>query len=214
MRRSSRVVSSATIAAAAAVAAGAAMVALPAATARGAEADFKIVDHSVAVDLQKQTATFTLVFDERPDFVAGDMGQPMAFQYEIDAHDTSLNTPLTFNDIDTVVRGTEIGRGQGLPVRDRDGDGGGPEAGGWGPVRALLPFELTDNTLTFTAGLSALGDTDGKFRYRVLTTENGSVTSEAQGAVIPLPAASLTGVGMLTALGVARVVRMRKNANR
>ena len=210
MRRSSLVLSTATFVA---TAAAGSVVMLPAAAARGAQADFVIVDQSVSVDTARQTATFTLVFDEKPDFTAGDRGQQaMAFQYEIDAHDTKLNAPLTFNDIDTVVRGNEIGRGQGLPVRDRDGDGGGPEAGGWGPVRALLPFELTDNTLTFTAGLTALGDTDGKFRYRVLTTENGSVTSEVKAAVIPLPAASLTGVGMLTALGVARVVRMRRSS--
>ena len=160
--------------------------------------------------MAKSTATFTLTFDEKPNFASGAGGQPMAFQYEIDAHSTDFSHPLTWNDISSVVRGAEIGRGQGLPVRDREGDGGDTDAGGWGPVRALLPFELTDNTLTFTAGLTALGDTDGKFRYRVLTTQDGSVTSEAQGAAIPLPAGGATGVMVLGALGAARVMRKRK----
>ena len=211
-RRSSLVVRTATVVAAAA---GPAVFCLPAAsTARGATTDFHLVDQSVAVDLTKQTATFTLKFDEKPDFVPspGAGGQPMAFQYEIDGDSTSFSQPLAWEDIDSVIRGSEIGAGQGLPVRDRSGDGGGAEAGGWGPMRALLPYQIEDDTLTFTAGLSALGDTDGKFRYRVMTIENGSVTSEAQGAVIPLPAAWGTGLTVLTALGVGRVVRMRRGS--
>jgi hypothetical protein len=53
-----------------------------------------------------------------------------------------------------------------LPIRSRDGDGG-PGAGGWGPVRDLVTFQVTDEKLTFTADLADLGDTDGIFRYRV-----------------------------------------------
>jgi hypothetical protein len=96
-------------------------------------------------------------------------------------------------------------------VRERDGDGGA-QAGGWGPVRALLPFELDGRTLTFSTGLSAIGDDDGKFRYRVFTTHQGAITSQAIGAVIPLPTAVWAGATMLGAIAAARKIRRRAAA--
>jgi hypothetical protein len=171
--------------------------------------DFHLVAQTVGVDTDAQTATFTLTFNRVPDFTAaaGGGGQPNAFQYEIDADTHSFDDPLDFDDLDTVIRGAEIHQGEGLPVRDRDGDGG-PNSGGWGPVRALLPFELDDQTLTFTTGLSTIGDEgDGRFRYRLITIDDGALTSDTQGAVIPLPAPVWAGIVMLSALGAARALR-------
>ena len=180
--------------------------------ARAESQDFHLVDQSVEVNRTDMTATFSLTFDQHPSFVAIDNGQLEAFQYEIDAHSVSVDKPITFNDITTVIRGAEIFEGQGIPVRDRDGDGG-PRGGGWGPVRALLPFTVDQqtNTLSFTTKLADLGDTDGKFRYRVFTTDNGGLTTDIQGAAIPLPLAVWPAVTLLGALGMARSLRHRRN---
>jgi hypothetical protein len=169
--------------------------------------DFTLDWQTVSVDDASQTATFTLSFNRVPDFSAPPGGsQPDAFLYEIDADASTFNDALDFDDIDTVIRGAEIHKGEGIPVRDRDGDGG-PDAGGWGPVRALLPFDLDGQTLTFTTGLSDIGDDDSRFRYRLITIDGGALTGETQGAVIPLPTALWGGVVMLSALGAARVLR-------
>jgi hypothetical protein len=172
--------------------------------ARGESQDFHLVDHSVEVDRTKQVATFSLTFDQHPSFVAIDNGQLEAFQFEIDVDSHVNDRPVAFDDIDTIIRGAEIFEGQGIPVRDRDGQGGA-HAGGWGPVRALLPFDVNDNTLSFSTPLSTLGDTDGKFRYRLFTTDNGGLTTDIVGAAIPLPLAGWSGVMLLGALGAGGV---------
>jgi hypothetical protein len=180
--------------------------------ARAHTEDFHIVDHSVVVDDVAKTATFRLSFDREPRFFlphGGGGGQPNAFQYEIDV-DTATRGPIAWDGIDTVVRGGEIFAGSEIPIRDRDGDGGS-NAGGFGPVRAAVPFDLDGSTLTFTAALSDLGDEgDGHFKYRLITTENGGLTGEVQGAVIPLPAAVWSGMMMLGGLGIVRKIRGRK----
>ena len=174
---------------------------------RGVTEDFQIIHQAVDVNNAAQTATFTLTFNRAPDFSAtpGD-GQNEAFQYEIDGDADAFDTSLSFDDIDAIVRGAEIYKGESLPVRERDGDGG-PDAGGWGPVRALLPFELDEQTLTFTTGLMTIGDDDGRFRYRLISIEGGALTGEIQAAMIPLPAAVWPGIVMLGTIGAARVFR-------
>jgi hypothetical protein len=180
------------------------------ATALRAESqDFHFVDQSVDVDRVNGIATFSLTFDQHPSFVAIDSGQLQTFQYEIDADTVDNDTPITFDDVDAVIRGGEIFAGQGIPIRERDGSGGA-HAGGWGPVRALVPeFDIDEqtNTLTFSTSLANLGDTDGKFRYRVFTTDNGGLTADIQDAAIPLPIAAWSGAALLGALGARRKLR-------
>lgn len=189
------------------LAAGIGSVCLPSAAMGGAET-FQIVWHDVDISRDGRTAAFTLAFNRAPSFtVDADLMPGEAFQYEIDADADHFDLPLSFDDIDTVVRGSEIRAGDSaLPVRERDG-AGGPDSGGWGAVRALLPFELDDRTLTFTAPLSAIGDNDGRFRYRLISTEEGSLTSENWSAVVPLPMGAWPGIVMLGALAAARVLR-------
>ena len=175
--------------------------------------EFHLVSQSVQVDQASQTAIFRLSFDREPRFFlphGGGGDQPDAFQIEIDADNNTFDRPLQFEDVDAVVRGAEIFVGNGIPVRDREGDGGSDHSGGWGPVRALVPFDLDGNDLTFTTGLSAIGDDDGRFRYRLITTEGGGLTSEVQGAIIPLPAAVWTGLTMLSGMGVVHRLRKRR----
>jgi hypothetical protein len=188
------------------------LVGLGAATASAQPVTFEIVSQSAVVDKTAKTATFTLAFNQTPNFalLPGNV-QANAFQYEIDTNwsgQTDPTAPLNLNDIFTVVRGAEISSSAGLPLREATGNGG-PNAGGWGPARDVVPFDLSAQTLSFTAPLDSLGDADGVFRYRVFATDHGAVTSDVRGAVIPLPAALWTGITVLTGLGITRRIKRR-----
>jgi hypothetical protein len=183
------------------------LVGLGAAAASAEPVNFEIVSQNAVVDKVGKTATFTLTFNQAPNFalVPGN-GQANSFQYEIDPNWGGQGDPdgaITFNDISSIVRGAEVFQGAGLPIRERDGDGG-PTAGGWGPVRDVVPFNLNGQALTFTTPLGSLGDADGVFRYRVFSSDHGTVSSEARGAVIPLPAALGAGIMVLGGMGLAR----------
>jgi hypothetical protein len=186
---------------------------MPAAIVRAESQDFLLIDQSVDVNRTDGVATFSLTFDQHPSFVAIDSGQLKAFQYEIDVNSNDPSTPIVFDQIDTIIRGAEIWEGQGIPVRERDGNGGA-HSGGWGPVRTMLPFSVDQetNTLTFSAPLTALGDTDGKFRYRLFTTDNGGLTSDIQAAAIPLPLAATSGAALMA--GTCAAGRLRELARR
>jgi hypothetical protein len=176
--------------------------------------DFQIVSHAVQVDQAGQSATFTLTFNQPPNFLtAPGQGQPNSFQYEVDAAWSGppaggVDQVISFNHITSVIRGAEVSAGNGLPIRSRDGDGG-PAAGGWGPVRDLVTFQVNDEKLTFTADLSDLGDDDGIFRYRVFSTDKGIVTSQANGVAIPLPPALAGGLLTMGGMAIARKFRRR-----
>src|SRR5438105_684403 len=81
-----------------------------------AEPTFGIVAQGVVVNKSAGEATFTVTFNQAPDFVAADNGQPVAFQYEIDADSANLSRSIQWSDVDTVIRGAEISAGQGIPV--------------------------------------------------------------------------------------------------
>ena len=186
--------------------AGAAMLASLGAVsaAHGASTSFELVSHDVQVDKVAQSATFTLTFNQAPDF------QSNAFQYEVDAAWAGMDgPPLDFNSITTVIRGSEIAAANALPIRDRDGDGGAG-AGGWGPIRDLVPFTVQDNKLTFTTDLSDIGDSDGVFRYRLFTTDSGNVTSDVRGVAIPLPPGVAAGFFTLGGMGFVRQLTRRR----
>jgi hypothetical protein len=179
---------------------------VPAAASSAAVVDFHIASQEVTVDRSAGVAQFALTFTRAPVFVAagGD-----AFQYEIDVDSTDTGASLGLNEIDAVARGGEIWEGQGIPLREVSGAAQGPEAGGWGPVRALFPFDLDENTIIFKAPLAVLGANKGTFRYRALAIENGATSSEIIGAVIPTPAALGPGIALLSGVMVLRATRRR-----
>ena len=177
---------------------------------------FAIMSQSVLVDRAAKAATFTLTFSHAPDFQADVTGkQTNTFQYEIDAAWSGMSDPGTpdanigFDRITTVIRGGEIWMGNGIPVRNRDGNGGA-YSGGWGPVREFIPFKVEGDTVNFTANFGDIGDNNGVFRYRVFTTDNGEVTSESTGVAVPLPAGVAMGIAMLGGLGIAHQIRRRR----
>ena len=185
---------------------------LGAATLHAAPVDFLIDSQGVSVDQKDKTATFTLTFNRAPDFSADQSNQqPDAFQYELDtAWNGQGPADLNFNHIDAVIRGSEIWEGSGLPIRAAQGNGG-LNSGGWGPVRDFVPYQLSGETVTFKTTLDDLGDSDGRFRYQVFSTQNGAMTSISTGAVIPLPPAIWTGISMMGGMGFLRKIRRKKS---
>jgi len=175
-----------------------------------------IVSQSAEVDAARERALFTLEFDAAPDFhTVGEFGQQKdAFQYEIDG-DGAAEDQLTLADIDAVVRGEEIHAVDALRIRaagpdvEPDPD---PLSGGWGPVRATVPFDLHETVLTFVVPLDALGDaaSDGTFSYSLVTTDFGATTSRVFGRAVPIPLPPGGWAGAATASGYALLWALRR----
>jgi hypothetical protein len=202
----------------------AALLALPA----PAGAGVAIVSESAEVDRAAGVARFTLRFDAPPDFRTVDALGRVAdsFQYEIDG-DWHAPLGLPPEGLDAVVRGDEIHAAGALRIRTAGFDvppDPDPIAGGWGLVRATVPFDLDGNVLRFEAGLKDIGDDgDGYFAYRVFTTEYGLTTSEVESRLlppgeeptpgpvtVPLPPAAQAAAAAVALLAAASVVTRRR----
>jgi hypothetical protein len=152
-------------------------------------AGIHIVSEGADVDHSAGIAHFHARFDAAPDLrTVDEFGRVKdSFQYEID---DNWNAPLGLppQGLDSVVRGDEIHVANALRIRDArfgitpDPD---PDAGGWGAVKATVPFTLDGTELRFEAPLAAIGDDDGYFAYRLFTTEYGLTTSEVESRVLP-----------------------------
>lgn len=196
-----------------------AVAAVLAAAVPSARAGIEIVDQSVRVDLPGGIAAFAARFSEEPDLFTKDEFGRLAdsFQYEIDA-DGPVSGETIVGGLEAVVRGDEIHLANALRVRAAGDDvtpDPDPVAGGWGPVRTEIPFDLDGEDLFFEVSLAALGDDDGQFSYRVFTTEFGLTTSQVEAAtgpsvVIPLPPAAWGALASLCAIAVATTVRRRR----
>jgi hypothetical protein len=102
-----------------------------------------------------------------------------SFQYWI-SWDLHPGDPLyPFIHADVIVRGGEITGGQ-IPIRDATGDGG-PNSGGWGPIRGMVPYTLTGSTITFAVPRALLGDPDGSVSYFVGVLFAGGFTDTRTG---------------------------------
>lgn len=174
-----------------------------------AHAGLSIVSQSIQVDRADQEVAFQLTFNHAPNFSTYDsFGRPQdSFQYEIVPNATTSIDTLPFLSINAVVRGDEIGTGHTVPIRNgiAGGSDPNPASGGWGPVRANVPFTLTNNTLSFDASFAQIGTTNGAFSYRVFTTNYGSTVSLVESVSVPLPAALPIGLALIGLIGVATV---------
>lgn len=193
------------------IAAGAAMV-LVTAGAAPARGDFLIVSHSFRVDEQRRQTTFNLVFNQKPDFFTTDeFGRPRnSFQYFYNSAADDCGESMGRDVV--VIRGSEVRFDHDLPVRESiNVSGGGPDrAEGWGPIRGSVPIESEGNELTFTMPWKTLGETDGRFCYEVFALENGSLTSDASGFVIGLPAGWEVGAIGLMGVAMLKAVKRRR----
>lgn len=150
-----------------------------------------LLGHVEHYDSGTDAYEFTIHFSGPPDFMTFDSfhRQADSFQYWIvDRTDRDPLFPWITPDV--VVRGEEIHFGAGIPVRDRLGGDGAPGSGGWGPIRGIVPFVLTGNTLTFTVPRTVIGDTDGQFAYYLGVFVYGATTDVAMGLSDALPVAA------------------------
>lgn len=156
-------------------------------------ATFTVESESAIVDLDTQQVLFTIVFNKPPDFFTFDeYGRATnSFQYWIDFESvlpfpTSMYGSPSF---ETVIRGPEIYAYGQIPIRNKLGASSDPTSGGWGEIRALVPYELVANTLTFGLSLESFGDLDGLFSYSLVLMEFGGTTDslESQNTPDPIP---------------------------
>jgi hypothetical protein len=177
--------------------------ALLAAGAPVARADFLIVAHEARVDELHRQTTFKLVFNQPPDFFTADeFGRPKnEFQYFYNSDGRNCDQDMGKNVV--VIRGGEIRFDREIPIRESENPtGDGPvRAGGWGPERGAVAFESFGDEVQFTVPWKTLGETDGHFCYQAMALEYGSLTSDVSAVVIPVPAGWALGVVGLGGLG-------------
>jgi hypothetical protein len=176
-----------------------------------ARAAFEIVDQQLAYSEVTGLATFTLLFNQAPDFETVDeFDRPRnSFQYEVDLNwDGDPARQFDFESIGWVFRGDEVRFGGTVPIRAGQGGDGSPESGGWGPVKDVAPIVVDGTRATFTVDFGALGESDDLFRYRVFALEYGTMTNVIDAAYVPLPPAVLIGaVGLAASLAARRTLR-------
>ncbi|MDB5292498.1 MAG: proteinsorting domain [Phycisphaerales bacterium] len=172
-----------------------------------------LVSQSVRADARDREVFFDLTFNHPPNFVTTDvLGRPAeAFQYEIDPASADI-TQSSFLNIQSIIRGSEIGSGSLLPIRDgfQASTDPSPAAGGWGPIRDKVPFILNGSRLTFAAPFDDLHSLNGYFAYRVFTTNFGTTSDETTSRSISLPPAVQAGTAMLAAIGIAALINRRR----
>ncbi|MEA2506355.1 MAG: hypothetical protein QOH48_973 [Actinomycetota bacterium] len=138
-----------------------------------------IASESAVYHPETGNVDFTLQFDRRPNFRTVDKYGRKAdsFQYYIVGDDT-LEYPQIY---DAIIRGDEINlRTHLLPIRNSWPSDPDPAAGGWGSIRAIVPYHLRGRVLTLSPPLTAVSDhsTDGIFTYIVGTYRFGSTVDE------------------------------------
>jgi hypothetical protein len=143
---------------------------------RSVDRPLQVVYESATYDPATGEVDFTLAFNRHPDFrTVDEHGRPAnAFQYFIVGDDT-VPDPEPF---DAIIRGVELqSKPPLLPIRGSSPADPDPSSGGWGAIRATVPFELHGRVLTFSAPLDALSDhsTDGRFTYVLETYTFGSL---------------------------------------
>jgi hypothetical protein len=153
-----------------------ATVAAPAEAQRSVSRPLQVVSESATYNARTGEVDFTLAFDRHPDFrTVDEHGRPAnSFQYFI-VGDDSLPYPDSF---DAIVRGVELQvKSRLLPLRNASPADTDPASGGWGTIRATVPFELRGRVLTFSAPLAALSDhsADGRFTYILETYAFGAL---------------------------------------
>ena len=141
----------------------------------------RVVSEQAVYDPASGNVELTVRFDRRPDFRSVDeFGRPAySFQYFI-VGDDALGFPERF---DAIIRGGELQlKSRLLPIRRSAPADPAPEAGGWGAIRATVPYKLHGHTLTLSVDLNDLSDhsTDGGFSYILETYNDGSLVESIE----------------------------------
>lgn len=169
----------------------------------------RLVSQGVTPDLLSRQVIFKLVFNQTPDlFTVDHLGRVhQSFQVWYDGSYVPTGNPprFPFDGPNTmVIRGPELAftTGNLIPIRDARGfDGTDPRAGGWGPIRDSVPFELSGQTVRFSVPFASLKETDSNFRTSVYIENDYGPTPSVP---IPLPPAVLLAApGLALAFGLA-----------
>ncbi len=181
------------------------------AAAPAAKADFTLVSQNLTINRHDNIADFSLTFNQAPDFGNLDsLGRPNnSFQYNFDGDFQPESTNPT-HDWTAIIRGDEIHFGDGIRIRQADGDGGS-NSGGWGPVITSVPMHLIGNNVSFSVPTADLGYTGGSYRYDVFSLHHGSQTGDQNVTVVPLPSAFYSGLLGLTLVAGAGAYIRRSN---
>jgi hypothetical protein len=166
-------------------------------------AEFVANAQSAIFDPVRGSVTFSVTFNQEPEFYTADTfgREATDFQYFIYG-DSTAGYPAEF---DSIIRGGEIYRGGGIPVRNATPSVADPQAGGWGTVRAVVPFTLSGPDLTFSVPLTVLSQhsTDGQFTYVLQTDVYGALNQRVTGQSIiasPEPSVLPVSCGLLALL--------------
>ncbi len=131
------------------------------------------------------------------------------FQLFLDADDTLPANSVMFP-WETVVRGVEAATYDGLPLRDAlsETPSTDPTAGGWGPIKGVADYTVTNEHLSFNVPNAWVGidPASPSLRYEVMTLQDGSVAD----TFIPTPTAAVAGAALLGLTLLRRKVRIER----
>lgn len=137
----------------------------------------RILKESAVYHRASGRVTFTVRFDQHPDFYTTDSeGRPEdLFQYYI-VGDPAAPYPTNF---DSIIRIEQpwLSKSQ-LVIRNSAPSSADPTAGGWGSIRGIFRFSLHGDLLTFSVPLSSIRNrrTPGVFTYELDTFHFGAIS--------------------------------------
>jgi len=171
-----------------------------------AEAALLVLSQSAKVNLASNSVLFQIEFNRAPDFFTSDEydRQADSFQYFIEADGgfppIVRGTDSYYSNLESIIRGEEIHLGGEVRIRNA----WPPDpylsagSGGWGSLRGSVPYTLSGNVFSLLAPLQLIGDSDGKFSYRLEWYEYGAMQDYIDAETVPEPA---TIFGSFMALG-------------
>jgi hypothetical protein len=173
-------------------------------------AAFTIDFQSATVNNSANTLDFILGFNRIPDlYTVNSSGIPAdSFQYYID-YDKSPTYPGD-SEMEIIVRGPEIPDYSQIPIREGI-PLGGSTSGGWGPIRDMVDFTLTDKVLAFSVDLDVIDAPDNIFSYYLELYEFGQMTDRYYSEGLPASPIPAPSAIIIASIGVALVSRLKKN---
>jgi len=165
-----------------------------------------VLSQSAEVNLDSSSVLFQIEFNRAPDFFTTDERDRQAdsFQYFIEADGgfpIFRGTDSYYSNLEAIIRGGEIHLGGDVRIRNAwppDPDMS-VRWGGWGSIRGSVPYTLSGNVFSLLVPLQLIGDSDGKFSYRLEWYEyGGGGGGYIEAETVPEPA---TIFGSFMALG-------------
>jgi hypothetical protein len=169
-----------------------------------AKAALLVLSQSAEVNLDSNSVQFQIEFNRAPNFFTTDEygRQADSFQYYVDADGgfpIFKGGEFYYSNLESIIRGEEIHLSGNVPIRNAFGpDPNISRSGGWGTIRGSVPYTISANVLSLIVPLQFLGDTDGKFSYRLEWYEYGAMRGYTDAETVPEPA---TVFGSFMALG-------------